>query len=225
MDDSSPAAPFFVGVKLYKFIFIILFFLISGTWAHAAAPVPATSSPETTKGYLVDQGIAKGLITFEYNSWFEKMIVKDIAAGTQQESQAEYTGFALNYEQNFYQSTWGWGFGAGIASGSVVGGDKAGTFQYFQARVPWTSGRIVPRVFYRWNNQTDLGVDVMTLYRTTSWPDAGAGRTVKTGSELVAGAFLDLRVRFNAKLELIQSFGMLYKDESIFWRFGVGYRL
>ncbi len=214
------------------FIFIVLILMMNSvSWAQQQrqrlrpqAP-PSAAMEARNRGYLVDQGIAKGLISVEYNSWFEKLSVTNISTGVDQDSKAEYYGFGLNYEQNFYQPKWGWGVGGGVAMGTAVGGDKSGTLQYFEARVPWTTVRLAPRLFYRWNPQTDLGFDVITIYKTAKWPDTTGGRKILSGAELVAGVFVDLRVRFNAKLELIQSFGMLYKDESTFWRLGLGYRL
>jgi hypothetical protein len=193
----------------------------------AMTPAQSAQSRESTRNarYLVEHGVAKNLITFEYNSWYEKLTITDPVAASQQDSQAEYYGFGINYERNYYQPTWGWGLGVGYAMGTAVGGDKAGGLQYFQARVPWQAYRFAPRLFYRWNPQTDLGVDLVTLYKSAKWPDETQIRTIKSGSDFVAGAFVDMRLRFNLKLEMIQGFGMLYKDESIFWRLGLAYRL
>lgn len=209
------------------FLFLIAGMLSFSSIAFAQSRRGPRPQPrvDNRTGYLVDHGIAKGLITVEYNSWFEKLVVTDTATAVQQESHAEYYGFGLNYERNIYYPDWGWGLGGGLAMGTAVGGDKTGALQYFQARVPWTSARVVPRIFYRWNPQTDLGIDVVTLYKTVTWPDTTGQRMIRSGSEIVAGAFVDLRVRFNIRLEMLQSFGMLYKDESIYWRLGLGYRL
>ncbi|MBC7371655.1 MAG: hypothetical protein H7326_08825 [Bdellovibrionaceae bacterium] len=207
-----------------KNLIILISMMIFGAGALAQQPRTKPVVDNRT-GYLVDQGVARGLITLEYNSWFEKLKISDSGTGVSQDSQAEYYGFGLNYERNFYQPNWGWGIGGGLAMGTAVGGDKAGALQYFQARVPWTTARFVPRIFFRWNPQTDLGLDIMTLYKTAKWPGDTGSKTIVSGSEIVAGAFVDLRVRFNVKLEMIQSFGMLYKDESMFWRMGLGYRL
>ncbi|RYZ85133.1 MAG: hypothetical protein EOP06_16810, partial [Proteobacteria bacterium] len=92
---------------------------------------PAAAGPRS-------DAMTKSLISFEYNSWFEKLSIYDSEATLQQDSKAEYYGFGINYEQNTYLSTWGWGLGGGIASGTAVGGDAGGSLQYFQARVPWT---------------------------------------------------------------------------------------
>ncbi|RYZ68944.1 MAG: hypothetical protein EOP09_08595 [Proteobacteria bacterium] len=207
-----------------KSIFIFIPFMIFATASLAQQNRPRPSVDNRT-GYLVDQGVARGLVSVEYNSWFEKLKITDTATNTFQDSKAEYYGFSVNYERNFYYSTWGWGLGGGFGQGTAVGGEKAGTLQYFQARVPWATLRVMPRLFYRWNPQTDLGVDLMTLFKSAKWPGETDTKSVVSGSEVVAGAFIDLRVRFNVKLEMIQSFGMLYKDESSYWRLGLGYRL
>ena len=203
-------------------IFLSMMIFSAGAMAQQSRPKPMV---DNRTGFLVDHGVARSLISIEYNSWFESLKITESATGAFQESKAEYYGFGLGFEKNIYQPRWGWGIGGGVAMGTAVGGDKVGELQYFQARVPWTSVRIVPRVFYRWNPQTDLGIDVMTLYKTAKWPGETETKKVVSGSEIVAGAFVDLRVRFNVKIEMIQSFGMLYKDESIYWRLGLGYRL
>lgn len=169
--------------------------------------------------------IEKYLLSADYNSWFEKLTITS-NVGNVQESQALYYGFGFGVEKNWYHPTWGWGLGGSLLTGSSVGGDRDGTLTYFQARVPWYAARISPRIFYRWTARTDFGLDLAMFYKQSSWPQGtNADVTVKSGSDLVTGAFLDLRVRINPKLEMIQAFGMVYKDQSIFWRLGLAYRL
>lgn len=180
---------------------------------------------DDSKNANIEKSIERTIITVDYNSWFEKLTVTN-AAGTTQESQALYYGFGLGAEKNFYRATWGWGVGAGVMGGSALGGDKSGALSYFQARVPWTAFRFTPRIFYRWTPRTDFGLDVSAFYKQGKWPAGSSSDvTAVSGSELITGAFLDLRLRFNPKLEMIQAFGMVYKDESIYWRLGLAYRL
>lgn len=180
---------------------------------------------DESRNQQIERGVERTIITVDYNSWFEKLTVTN-AAGATQESQALYYGFGLGVERNFYRPKWGWGVGGGIMGGSALGGDKGGSLSYFQARVPWTAFRVTPRVFYRWTPRTDFGVDLSAFYKQGKWPAGSTSDvTAVSGSELITGAFLDLRVRFNPKLEMIQAFGMVYKDESIYWRLGLAYRL
>ncbi len=181
---------------------------------------------DDSKNYLIEKAIERNIITFDYNSWFEKLTVSNSATGATQDSQALYYGFGLGLEKNWYRPTWGWGFGGGILGGSAVGGEKGGALSYFQARVPWWALRVSPRVFYRWTPRTDFGVDVAMFYKQGKWPaGSSADVTAVSGSDLVTGAFVDMRVRFNPKIEMIQAFGMVYKDQSIYWRLGLAYRL
>jgi hypothetical protein len=83
--------------------------------------------------------------------------------------------------------------------------------------------KVAPRFFYRWNTRTDFGLDLAALYKQSNWPSGL--NTAKSGSDFITGAFVDMRVRLNPKLEMIQSFGMVYKDASIYWRLGLAYRL
>lgn len=208
--------------KVLVSIFIFMSFL--GVQVLAQSQRDNSKSEIEKKKYLLEQGIEKKLITFEYDSWFEKLTVTN-AAGTLQDSQALYYGFGLGLEKNWYHGQWGWGLGSSLLGGSATGGDKSGALAYFQARVPWWALRVSPRLFYRWTGRTDLGVDIAAFYKNSTWPDSTHLLTIKSGSELVTGAFVDMRVRVNAKLEMIQSFGMVYKDESIYWRLGLAYRL
>lgn len=176
------------------------------------------------KNYIIEKGIERYLIMVDYDSWFEKLTATATSGG-QQESQALYYGFGLSVEKNWYQPTWGWGIGGGVLGGSALGGDKSASLAYFQNRVPWWGARVTPRIFYRWTPRTDFGLDFMAFYKNVSWPTTDAGVTASTGSQIITGAFVDMRVRFNAKLEMLQSFGMIYKDESIYWRLGLAYRL
>ncbi|WP_413290795.1 hypothetical protein [Bdellovibrio sp. HCB337] len=176
------------------------------------------------KRFLLEKGIEKWLITVDYDSWFEELTVTNTSGGMQS-SQALYYGFGLGLEKNWYHGSWGWGLGGGVLGGSAVGGDKSGSLTYFQARVPWYAARFTPRVFYRWTGRTDLGLDISTFYKQSKWNTLNDTVTVTSGSEMITGAFLDLRVRFNPKLEMIQSFGTVYKNESIYWRLGLAYRL
>lgn len=186
--------------------------------------VKGSVSPDDQRGYLSEQGVEKYLLTLDYNSWFERLSVMNSTGGVQ-DSQALYYGFGLGIEKNWYQPHWGWGFGLGVLGGSAVGGDKSGALTYFQARVPWMALRATPRLFYRWTPRTDFGLDLAAFYKKSSWPTSSTGASATSGSELITGAFVDMRVRFNPKLEMIQSFGMIYKDESIYWRLGLAYRL
>lgn len=185
----------------------------------------AMKTRDDNKNFLIEKAIEKTILTFDYNSWFEKLTAKN-AVGTEQESQALYYGFGFGLEKNWYQPKWGWGFGGSVLGGSAVGGDKAGSLTYFQARVPWWAVRMSPRVFYRWTPRTDFGLDLAVLYKQAKWPSGSAADvTAVSGSELITGAFIDMRVRFNPKIEMIQSFGTVYKDASIYWRLGLAYRL
>ena len=85
--------------------------------------------------------------------------------------------------------------------------------------------RVSPRWFYRWTGRTDLGIDLAAFYKSSTWSDPSGSLTIKSGAEMITGAFVDMRVRFNPRWEMIQSFGMVYKDESIYWRLGMAYRL
>jgi len=173
----------------------------------------------------IEKGIEKYLITFDYNSWFEKLTVMNTVGATQ-ESQALYYGFGVGVEKNWYRPKWGWGMSGGYLAGSALGGDAGGSLSYFQSRVPWWAVRVTPRVFYRWTPRTDFGLDLSAFFKQGKWPTGTAGDlTVSSGSELITGAFVDMRVRFNVKLEMIQAFGMVYKDASIYWRLGLAYRL
>ncbi len=209
----------------------LLSFIVSQCFAQI--PVPAVVGPGRVKGsvkpddqraYLSEQGVERYLLTLDYNTWFEKLTITS-TSGTEQDSQALCYGFGLGVEKNWYQPKWGWGLGAAILSGSIVGGDKSGSLSYFQARVPWWAVRVAPRLFYRWTPRTDFGLDLAAFYKKSSWPDGSSNAVAKSGSDLITGIFADMRVRFNLKLEMIQSFGMVYKDESIYWRLGLAYRL
>lgn len=180
---------------------------------------------DDSKNVMIERGIERSLIIVDYNSWFEKLTVTN-AAGAIQESQALYYGFGLGFEKNSYRPTWGWGVGGGVMYGSSLGGDKGGSLSYFQARVPWTAFKITPRVFYRWTPRTDFGLDMSVFYKQSKWPAGSTSDvTAVSGSELITGAFVDLRVRFNPKIEMIQALGMVYKDQSVYWRLGLAYRL
>jgi hypothetical protein len=205
---------------LWTWIFICATFITNLAAAQTPENKTAKIPPAPTSGF-----VPRFLIGLEYNSWFEKLTISRESPNVTQESHAEYYGFGLNLEQNFYTPSWGWGIGAGYSMGTAVGGDKAGSLQYFEARVPWWAAHVIPRIFFRWNPQTDFGIDLLAQYKHSKWPDESGAVTVKSGTELVGGGFLDLRIRFNVKLEMIQSFGMLYKDESIYWRLGLAYRL
>lgn len=186
--------------------------------------IETLGAPMGTKRALPAFGVEKYLITLDYNSWFESLTIAD-ASGGEQESRALYYGFGLGFEKNWYRSRWGWGLGASTMAGSATGGDKAGSLAYFQARVPWWAVRVSPRLFYRWTARTDLGVALGVFYKHSQWRDTTETLTIQSGSPVVTGPFVDLRVRFSSKLEMIQSFGMVYKDQSIFWRLGMAYRL
>lgn len=207
-----------------KFL-IFAFVSLLGVQVFAqTAKTSAGKEAMNKKKYLLEKGIEKYLFTWDYDSWFEKLTVTNTSGGVQ-ESQALYYGFGLGLEKNWYHGSWGWGLGGSLLGGSAVGGDQSGSLSYFQARVPWYAARFTPRIFYRWTGRTDLGLDIAAFYKKSVWSTLNDTVEVKSGSELITGAFLDLRVRFNAKVEMIQSFGMLYKDESMFWRLGLAYRL
>lgn len=211
-------------MKKYLFFTGLVLNLISfQALAQVDSPEVGKATMERKK-IIPEHGIEKYLITFDYDSWFEQLTITN-TAGSSQESQALYYGFGLGLEKNWYRGRWGWGLGGGLLGGSATGGDPSGSLTYFQARVPWWAVRVAPRWFYRWTGRTDLGIDVAAFYKNSSWPDSNGTVRVKSGAELITGAFVDLRVRFNAKIEMIQSFGMVYKDESIYWRLGLAYRL
>lgn len=197
----------------------------------ASAPIsPSAAAPfspvaqASQAAFPVNEGITRILINADYNSWFEKLTVNQ-QGGQKQESQALYYGYGINVEKNWFHPTWGWGVGGGLLSGRALGGDTAGSLQYFEPRVPWYAARGTLRAFYRWNPQTDFGLDLVGVYKHATWPSNKSGAEVKSGSDILAGAFVDVRMRFNRRLEAIQSFGVLYKDESIYWRLGLGYLL
>ncbi|HEY8270324.1 MAG TPA: hypothetical protein VIG33_05505 [Pseudobdellovibrionaceae bacterium] len=176
------------------------------------------------KNYLSTEAVERYLLTLDYNSWFEKLTITN-SSGEEQKSQSLYYGFGVGLEKNWYQPNWGWGLGTGVLAGSAVGGDKSGTLTYFQARVPWWGVRLTPRLFYRWNPRTDFGLDLSSFYKQGNWPAGTNNLTAKSGADLISGAFIDMRIRFNQKIEMMQSFGVIYKDESIYWRIGLAYRL
>ncbi|WP_413587251.1 hypothetical protein [Bdellovibrio sp. HCB274] len=165
------------------------------------------------------------LLTAEFNSWVEKLSITDNLGGSQ-DSKASYYGFGVGAEKNFYHAYWGWGIGGGIASGSAVGGDKNSGLNYFEARVPWMAFRITPRVFYRLGPKVDLGFDLSTYMKNVNWSSGASGNmTVQSGSKMISGGFIDLRARLSERFEYMQSFGMVYKDETMYWRIGLAYRM
>jgi hypothetical protein len=191
----------------------------------APSALPTNTNTNANSGeFMIDQGIDKLLVTLDYNSWFEKLTVVP-ASGPKQESQALFYGYGLGVEKNWYHSKWGWGIGAGALTGRAIGGDKSGMLNYFQPRVAWWAVRATPRIFYRWNPQADFGMDLVGMYKQSKWPDPTGDSIVKSGSDMLAGVFFDVRLRFNKRFEAIQSVGVLYKDESTYWRIGLGYRL
>jgi hypothetical protein len=193
--------------------------------SQVSTKAPFSPKPQVDDtSYLLNQGVEKLLVSIDYNSWFEKLVVKP-ASGAKQESQALFYGYGLNLEKNWYHGTWGWGVGGGLLTGRALGGDPAGTLQYFEPRVAWYAARVAPRIFYRWNSQADFGMDLIGMYKQCKWPDKTGDSIVTSGSDILAGVFFDVRLRFNHRLEAIQSFGFLYKDESTYWRLGLGYRL
>lgn len=209
-----------------KWILLLSFFVTSLSQAQTRRPTrtPAQTNMANSAEYAIDQGIDKLLLTVDYNSWFEKLTVVP-ASGGKQESQALFYGYGVSIEKNWYHPRWGWGIGAGAMTGRAIGGDKAGTLSYFEPRVAWWAARGTSRIFYRWNPQADFGMDLIGMYKQSKWPDHTGDSIVKSGSDMLAGIFFDVRLRFNLKFEAIQSFGVLYKDESTYWRIGLGYRL
>ncbi|WP_413578299.1 hypothetical protein ACLVWU_07130 [Bdellovibrio sp. HCB290] len=164
-------------------------------------------------------------LSAEFNSWVEKLSITDNLGATQ-DSKASYYGFGVGVEKNFHHATWGWGIGGGIASGSAVGGDKSAGLNYFEARVPWMAFRITPRVFYRLGPKVDLGFDLNTYMKNVNWSSGSSGNmTVQSGSKMISGGFIDLRARVSERFEYMQSFGMVYKDETMYWRVGLAYRM
>jgi len=208
--------------SLFKTILVLLFVMPA---AHAQQQQQQKAT-EDGKSAAIEKDVEKWLITTEYNSWFENLVATRSTTKVSQESQALYYGFGFGFEKNIYRPTWGYGIGLGYAYGNAVGGDKGGTLNYFEARVPWWSLRASPRLFYRWGSRTDFGLNVSLFYKQTAWPTGTDGDiTVVTGPQLITGGFVDMRIRFNPKIEMIQSFGAVYKDTSIYWRLGLAYRL
>jgi hypothetical protein len=154
----------------------------------------------------------------------EKLAISNNSGGYQ-EAKAAYWGFGLGLEKNFYFPKWGWGVGGGLASGTAVGGDANTGLKYFQARVPWMALRVTPRIFWRLGAKVDFGFDLSTYYKNSDWPTDANGQTATSGSKLITGGFADLRARIGNSFEYIQSFGMVYKDETMYWRIGLAYRM
>lgn len=209
-------------MKQLLIISSIILLSASGWAQNNRAP---TRSVATTTPAAAPRALERWLLTGEYNSWVEKLSISNNSGGTQ-DGKASYYGIGVGLEKNFYYSKWGWGVGGGIASGSAVGGDKNTGLNYFQARVPWTALRITPRIFYRMGPKVDLGFDISSYYKSADWPTGTNGDlTVQSGSKMISGGFLDLRARVGQSFEYIQSFGMVYKDETMYWRVGLAYRL
>lgn len=170
-------------------------------------------------------GIDTFAITADYNSWFEKLEAIS-NTGVAQTSEAQFYGLGLGVEKTRYYPTWGWSFGGSLLKGSAVGGDKNGDLAYFETQVPWLALRASPRLFYRVTPRTSVGLALAATYKQDQWPKGAAGNVrVVSGVELITGAFVDVRIRMGSNLEMYQSFGSVYKDTSIYWRLGIGYRL
>ncbi len=198
---------------------IVLLSVSAGAQKNANATV--TKSAAAAPGPALE----RWLLTGEFNSWVEKLSVTN-GSGGMQDSKASYYGMGIGVEKNFYYAKWGWGIGGGIAGGSAVGGDKNTGLKYFEARVPWTALRITPRVFYRMGPKVDLGIDLSSYFKNADWPSGTNGdMSVQSGSKMITGGFIDLRARVGQSFEYIQSFGMVYKDETMYWRVGLAYRL
>ncbi|WP_413561058.1 hypothetical protein [Bdellovibrio sp. HCB209] len=199
---------------------IITLMLVLSTSA-ALAQNASTAKPRAAKSVTA---IEKSLISVEYNSWVEKLSVSSASGAT--DYKATYYGFGLGFEKNFYYPKWGWGIGGGFASGSAIGGDKNVGLKYFQARVPWTTLRISPRVFWRFGPKVDMGFSLSSYIKNADWPTGDSGEyTVQSGSKMITGGFVDLRARISNSLEFMQSFGSVYKDETMYWRLGLAYRM
>ncbi|QLY26842.1 hypothetical protein [Bdellovibrio sp. KM01] len=210
-------------MKQLLIISSIVLLSVSGWAQKNGAPTKsvATAAPATAP-----RALERWLLTGEYNSWVEKLSITNTTSGNSQDSKASYYGFGVGVEKNFYYPKWGWGVGGGIAGGSAVGGDKNTGLNYFQARVPWTALRITPRIFYRLGPKVDFGFDISSYFKNVDWPTgSSADTTVQSGSKMISGGFLDLRARVGQSFEYIQSFGMVYKDETMYWRVGLAYRL
>ncbi|UYL08490.1 hypothetical protein B9G69_015715 [Bdellovibrio sp. SKB1291214] len=195
----------------------IVLLSLSG-FAQKKANTTAASKPSRTAP------LERWLLTGEANTWVEKLAVNNTSGGSQ-ESKASYWGFGVGLEKNFYYPKWGWGVGGGLASGTAVGGDANTGLKYFQARVPWMALRVTPRVFWRLGAKVDFGFDLSTYYKNSEWPTDANGQTATSGSKLITGGFADLRARIGNSFEYIQSFGMVYKDETMYWRIGLAYRM
>lgn len=202
---------------------ILSVFFVTPLWAQTVDR-GRMKAKDDGQNAMIERSVEKSILVLDYNSWFETLTVTS-PTGTEQVSQALYYGFGLGWEKNSYRPKWGWGLGTSVLGGSAVGGDKAGSLTYFKARVPWWAVRVSPRLFYRWTPRTDFGFAVAAFYKQSSWPAGTSDAVATSGADMIAGAFVDMRLRFNPKLEMIQSFGAVHKDASIFWRLGLAYRL
>lgn len=205
-------------------LLLSLFFFAGPSVSSVARAAEGSLAGQSLSEEAPEKGIGNLLVSLDYNSWFEKLTVQPVT-GAKQESQAQYFGFGVSLEKNWYRPTWGWGLGAGALTGRATGGDPSGPSTYFEARVPWWAVRVAPRLFYRLTPEADFGLSLLGLYKQAMWPNGSSNSTVHSGADGLAGLSVDLRLRLSAKLEMIQSFGVLYADSSTYWRLGLGYHL
>ena len=205
-----------------RFLIIFLQFIAIQAWSEAesaALPQEQKSIIEkpNAKSSPLNIPIKKTLV-LDYHSWFENLNFLESAGAVSNVVSVLY-GFSLNYDITKYYEKWGLGGHLGYGQGYAVGDGETST--YLQKRVPWNYLRFGGRVFSRLNGRTDMGLSLLMMKKSMSWPESGG--TVQPGPTPAFSLFLEIRWRMTKQWEMIQALGNSTKNAGANLRFGFGY--
>lgn len=193
--------------------------LIMGSFAGAqTAKTPVNKSQGAVKNQPAPKSAWKHTLLMDYHSWFENLTYRN-SSNQEYGLEAVYYGFALSWDMTQYHKEWGWGVQGGLGQGYAVGEGEQNTYR--EKRVKWTYLRGGGRVFKRLNGRMDLGLALLALNQSLSWPGS-SGQVVKGPNPFIS-LFLEMRWRFNRQWEMVQAMGNSTKNAGANMRIGFGY--
>lgn len=156
-----------------------------------------------------------------YVSWVELM---SLDSGTVvDEAFANFYGTSVMYEYEQYENRRGSIVSVGGIFGKANGGGTQTTITYQKAYQTFAAGKADYKFAYRMSPQITTSVGPFVMFRQITW-DKQNVMDVKSGADVNLGMVLDLRVRFNPKWEMQQTFGTMAFKASTYWSVALGYK-
>lgn len=211
----------------FNFYYFLIFIFSLITMLTLSPMVQAQEEPEEINQSeeqlpTAPKKVTLKTVSFSYLSWTEFLSLDNGTSAD--EAYASFYGTALTYEKESYRNRKGTLVSGSLILGQANGGGTQTGITYQKANQKWLGLMAEYKYAYRLTQQITMAGGPLVLFRQIDWEKPAGITEVKSGAQINLGAMLDLRIRFNPRWELRQTFGTMAFKASTIWSVGMGYK-